>query len=135
MRSTEIAVHTGSRRGLFDITAECERFVAGGGDGLLNVFVPHATAGVVVMELGAGVGRRTCWRPSSGSCRTTTDGAIATAHRVTARTTCCRCWSPPSVTIPVRDGRLRLGTWQSIAVLDTNADNTTRTVVLTLQDG
>ena len=54
VKSTEITVRTGTRRGLFDLTAECERFVAGEGDGLLNVFVPHATAGVVVMELGAG---------------------------------------------------------------------------------
>ena len=52
--SAEMTVHTGSRRGLFDITAECERFVAGAGDGLLTVFVPHATTGVVMMELGAG---------------------------------------------------------------------------------
>ena len=54
MRSVEITVQTGSRRGLFDITADCERFVAGTGDGLLTIFVPHATAGVVIMELGAG---------------------------------------------------------------------------------
>ncbi|HSL35118.1 MAG TPA: YjbQ family protein, partial [Candidatus Limnocylindrales bacterium] len=54
MKSTEVTVRTGSRRGLFDLTAACARFVAEEGDGLLNVFVPHATAGVVVMELGAG---------------------------------------------------------------------------------
>jgi len=54
MRTTEFAVRTGRRPGLVDITAECERFIADAGDGLLVVFVPHATAGIVVMELGAG---------------------------------------------------------------------------------
>src|SRR3954452_1892484 len=56
MESTRIQVRTGSERGLTDLTDECRRFVAehaGGGDGLLSVFVPHATAGLVVMELGA----------------------------------------------------------------------------------
>ena len=54
MKHAEITVHTGQRRGLFDLTRACAAFVAGEGDGLLNVFVPHATAGVVIMELGAG---------------------------------------------------------------------------------
>ena len=54
MTSEEIYVRTGSRPTLADLTAECERFVTGAGDGLLNVFVPHATAGLVLIELGAG---------------------------------------------------------------------------------
>jgi hypothetical protein len=54
VKQTVLTVHTGARRGLFDITRECAEFVSGQGDGLLNVFVPHATAGVVIMELGAG---------------------------------------------------------------------------------
>src|SRR5262245_48143142 len=57
LRTIELHVDTSARRGLWDLTAACDRFAAessGGGDGLLIVFVPHATAGVVVMELGAG---------------------------------------------------------------------------------
>src|SRR5512132_591241 len=54
MKKTELTVHTGSKRGLFDITRECAAFIRGEGDGLLNVFVPHATCGLVVMELGSG---------------------------------------------------------------------------------
>jgi thiamine phosphate synthase YjbQ (UPF0047 family) len=54
MKTTELTVQTGRRRGLFDLTAACEQFVAGEGDGLLSIFVPHATAGLVVIELGAG---------------------------------------------------------------------------------
>ena len=53
MKTAEIALQTGRRRGLFDVTAECERFVAGEGYGFLNVFIPHPTAGLVVMELGS----------------------------------------------------------------------------------
>jgi secondary thiamine-phosphate synthase enzyme len=131
MKATEITVHTGRRRGLFDITAECVRFVAGEGNGLLNVFVPHATAGLVVMELGSGseedllatldhlLPRDERWFHRHGS---TGHGAD---HVLPA-------FASPSITIPVVAGRLALGTWQSIALLDTNVDNATRTVRLTL---
>jgi secondary thiamine-phosphate synthase enzyme len=134
MRSVELTIHTGARRGLFDITADCERFVAGGGDGLLTVFVPHATAGVVILELGSGteedllatvdrlLPRDDRWHHQHGSPGHGADHVLPLL-------------APSSVTIPVRDGRLRLGTWQSIALLDTNADNQRRTVILTLQGG
>ncbi len=134
MRSAEITVHTGSGRGLFDITVQCERFVAGGGDGLLNVFVPHATAGVVIMELGAGsdddllaalerlLPHDDRWHHRHGSLGHGADHVLPLL-------------APPSITVPVRDGRLHLGTWQSIALLDTNVDNATRSVVLTLLEG
>ncbi|MET1231386.1 MAG: secondary thiamine-phosphate synthase enzyme YjbQ [Candidatus Limnocylindrales bacterium] len=134
MKSAEITVRTGSRGGLFDITAECERFVALAGDGLLTVFVPHATAGVVVMELGAGSDEDLTatleqllphddrWRHRHGSPGHGADHVLPLL-------------APPSITIPVRDGHLRLGTWQSIAILDTNADNASRTVILTFMGG
>jgi secondary thiamine-phosphate synthase enzyme len=133
MKTTELSLVTGSRPGLFDITSDCQRFVAGWGDGLLHVFVPHATAGVVVMELGAGsdddllaalerlLPRDDRWRHRHGSPGHGADHVLPLL-------------APPSMTVPVRDGRLRLGTWQSIAVLDTNADNPRRTVVLTFSD-
>ena len=129
MKSAEITIRTAGRRGLFDLTAECARFVAGAGDGLLNVFVPHATAGVVVMELGAGseedllatlerlLPRDDRWRHRHGSPGHGADHVLPLL-------------APPSMTIPVRDGRLVLGTWQSIALLDTNVDQTARTVLL-----
>ena len=131
MKSAEISVHTGRRRGLFDITAECERFVAGEGDGLLNVFVPHATCGVVIMELGAGsdddllaalerlLPHDDRWVHRHGSPGHGADHVLPLLV-------------PPSITVPVVDGRLQLGTWQSIALLDTNVDNERRTVRLTL---
>ena len=134
VKSIEITVRTGTRRGLFDLTAECERFVAGEGDGLLNVFVPHATAGVVVMELGAGsdadlvaamdelLPRDDRWRHRHGSPGHGADHVVPLL-------------ASPSVSIPVIGGRLALGTWQSIALLDPNEDNDVRTVRLSFVGG
>ena len=132
MNSIEIHVRTGGSPGVFDLTPDCERFLdgVGGSDGLLVVFVPHATAGVVVMELGSGseadlltalervLPRDDRWRHRHGSPGHGADHVLPLL-------------APPSVTIPVVGGRLALGTWQSIALLDTNVDNTVRMVRLT----
>lgn len=134
MKTAEISVRTGGRRGLYDITAECQRFVAGEGDGLLNVFVPHATAGLLVMELGAAsdddvlatlerlLPHDDRWRHRHGSAGHGADHVLPLL-------------APPSLDVPVDAGRLALGTWQSIVLVDTNADNTRRTVVLSLIPG
>jgi secondary thiamine-phosphate synthase enzyme len=132
--SRELTVRTGARRGLFDLTAACVEFVAGQGDGLLTVFVPHATAGVVVMELGAGsdadlmtaldrlLPRTAEWRHRHGSPGHGADHVLP-------------LFVAPSVTVPVLSGELSLGTWQSIALLDPNADNDVRTVRLSFLAG
>jgi secondary thiamine-phosphate synthase enzyme len=129
MKRERLVVRTGGRRGLFDLTAPCGRFVAGEGDGLLSVFVPHATAGVVIMELGAGsdtdleaaldrlLPRDDRYRHHHGSPGHGADHVLPLLV-------------PPSLTIPVVGGRLALGTWQSIALLDPNADNDERSVLL-----
>jgi secondary thiamine-phosphate synthase enzyme len=135
--SVRLQVRTGSERGFTDLTGACRRFVAertGGGDGLLSVFVPHATAGVVLIELGAG----------------SDDDALATVDRVLPRDDRWRhrhgsrghgadhvlpLLASPSVTVPVIGGELALGTWQSIALLDPNEDNAERTVVLSFLAG
>lgn len=134
MISREIQVRTGTRRGLFDLTAACAELVAGQGDGLLTVFVPHATAGVVVMELGAGsdedlmvaldrlLPRDVGWRHRHGSPGHGADHVLPLL-------------AAPSVTVPVLGGELSLGTWQSIALLDPNPDNETRTVRLSFLAG
>ncbi len=137
MRSTELTLRTASRRGLFDLTAECERFVrdaAGGSDGLLSLFVPHATAGLVVVELGAGsdddlvaaldrlLPRDDRWQHRHGSPGHGADHVVP-------------LFVSPSLTVPVVGGRLTLGTWQSIALLDPNLDNAVRTVRLSFLAG
>jgi secondary thiamine-phosphate synthase enzyme len=132
--SREIQVRTGARRGLFDLTAACTEFVGGQGDGLLTVFVPHATAGVVVIELGAGsdedlmaaldrlLPRDAGWRHRHGSPGHGADHVLPLL-------------AAPSVTVPVLSGELSLGTWQSIALLDPNPDNEIRTVRLSFLAG
>jgi secondary thiamine-phosphate synthase enzyme len=134
MKTTELTLHTGRDRGVFDITDECARFVAGQGDGLLNVFVPHATCGLVIMELGSGsegdylatldrlLPRDDRWRHQHG-----TPGHGAD-HVVPA-------FAPPSIAVPVVGGKLALGTWQSIGLVDTNVDNPQRKVRLTFVSG
>lgn len=134
MKTTELTIRTGSRRGLVDLTEQSTAFVAGEGDGLLSVFVPHATAGVVVVELGAGsdedlmaaldrlLPRDDRWRHRHGSPGHGADHVLPLLV-------------PPALTVPVIGGRLGLGTWQSIALVDPNPDNTTRTVRLSFLAG
>ncbi|HUQ78028.1 MAG TPA: secondary thiamine-phosphate synthase enzyme YjbQ [Patescibacteria group bacterium] len=137
METLEVRIRTGSERGFTDLTDACRRFVAergSGGDGLLSVFVPHATAGLVIIELGAGsdddamaaldrlLPRDDRWRHRHGSAGHGADHVVPLL-------------ASPSVTIPVIGGELALGTWQSIAFLDPNADNATRTVLLSLLQG
>jgi secondary thiamine-phosphate synthase enzyme len=130
MKTAELQVRTGGRRGLFDLTADCERFVASEGDGLLSVFVPHATAGILIVELGAG----------------SDDDAVAAVDRLLPRDDrhyrhrhgspghgadhLLSMFAAPSITVPVIAGRLALGTWQSIALVDPNTDNVARRVRL-----
>jgi len=134
LKRAELTVATGARRGLYDLTGECSSFIAGEEDGVLVVFVPHATAGLVVMELGAGsdddlmatlerlLPRDDRWRHRHGSPGHGADHVLPLL-------------APPSIVVPVVNGRLALGTWQSIALLDTNTDNATRRVSLTFIPG
>ena len=131
MKTIELSINTGRRRGLFDLTADCQRFVAGEGDGLLNVFVPHATCGLAIMELGSG---------SDDDLMAALDRLLPRDDRYVHRHGSAGhgadhvvpAFAPPSINVPVVGGRLAFGTWQSIALLDTNVDNERRTVRLTL---
>lgn len=127
MDSTTFSVDTRDDVAVVDLTRRVAEWVADRGDGLCHVFVPHATAGVALMELGAGSERdaRTAletllprddrWVHAHGS---PGHGADHLLPLLIA----------PSVSLPVLDGRLALGTWQSIALVDTNRDNPDRTV-------
>jgi secondary thiamine-phosphate synthase enzyme len=129
MRSSVFRVRTGSVPTVVDITGRAAEFVEGEGDGLLNVFVPHATAGVAVMELAAGsdddllaalqwlLPADDRWRHAHGT-------------RGHGRDHVLPAFVSPSVVVPVVGGRLMLGTWQSIALVDTNGDNPDREVRL-----
>ena len=129
MRSDTIQVRTGGRPSVHDLTADCAAFVDDDRDGLLNVFVPHATAGVAIIETGAGsdedllatlgdvLPRDDRWRHRHGSAGHGRDHVLP-------------AFIAPSVTVPVLAGRLQLGTWQSICLVDTNVDNATREIRL-----
>jgi secondary thiamine-phosphate synthase enzyme len=127
-----IDVHTGSRETVKDITRDCAQFAAaaaGGGDGLLHVFVPHATAGIAVMELGAGsdddlLAALADLLPADGRWR------HAHGSRGHGRSHVMPALIAPYATVPVIGGRLALGTWQSIALVDLNVDNPDRQVRL-----
>jgi secondary thiamine-phosphate synthase enzyme len=133
MKSTELSIDT-SRRQLTDLTAEVSEFCRSLGDGLLSVFVPHATAGVALMETGSGseadleellgrlLPRDDRYRHRHGA---TGHGAD---HLLPALVS-------PSVVVPVEGGRMQLGTWQSIVLVDLNADNPRRTVRLSFLAG
>lgn len=135
MDTREINLDTGHQKTTVDITSEVISFCSGKGDGLLSIFVPHATAGIALFETGAGseedvmdsIDRllpadRSMWRHSHGSPGHGRD------HVVPA-------FISPSVTIPVVGGKPTLGTWQSIVVVDTNVDNPSRRVRLTFLSG
>jgi secondary thiamine-phosphate synthase enzyme len=138
MRTSVIQVATGGRETVHDITAECHKFAreAGeaAGDGLLHVFVPHATAGIALIELGAGSDRDLL---AALADLLPADDRWVHAHgsRGHGRSHVLPAFVPPYATIPVVDGRMALGTWQSVALIDLNVDNPDRKVMLSFLTG
>src|SRR5437667_7341312 len=119
--TTVIELRTGGRPAVVDLTDRAAEFLAGRGDGLLHVFVPHATAGVAIIETGAG----------------SDDDLLAALHSLLpaddrwqhrhgspghGRDHVLPAVVPPHATLPVLGGRLELGTWQSVCLVDTNKD-------------
>jgi len=133
MQSTELSVDT-THRQLTDLTSQVVEFCRPLGDGLLSVFVPHATAGVALMETGSGseadldellgrlLPRDDRYRHSHGARGHGADHVLPVLVS-------------PSIVIPVGGGRPQLGTWQSVVLVDYNADNPRRTVRLSFLAG
>lgn len=137
MHTTVVEVATGAAPAVVDLAVHIEPFlrrVAAGADGLLHVWVPHATAGLAVLETGAG---------------SDTD-LLAALERLLPPTArwAHRHGSPghgrdhvlpallaPSLVVPVLGGRPALGTWQSLCLVDTNVDNPIRSVRLSFVTG
>lgn len=137
MHSDVITVRTGREPAVHDLTGAANRFVArvsGGGDGLLHVFVPHATAGIALLETGSGSEEDLLqavdhllpaddrWRHRHGAAGHGRD------HLLPALVS-------PFATVPVVSGEMALGTWQAICLVDTNRDNSTRQVRLSYLPG
>ncbi|MBE1573135.1 MULTISPECIES: secondary thiamine-phosphate synthase enzyme YjbQ [Amycolatopsis] len=136
MYSTEIEVRTGSVAVVHDLTKDAEAFLrdADAEDGILHVFVPHATSGLAILETGAGsdedlltaldelLPRDGRWRHQHGSPGHGRDHVLPALL-------------PPFATIPVLGGVMTLGTWQSVCLVDTNLDNPVRRVRFSLLEG
>ncbi|HEY9562252.1 MAG TPA: YjbQ family protein, partial [Nocardioides sp.] len=113
---------TGDREVVLDLTRDCTDFVNGRGDGLLNLFVPHATAGLAILETGAGsdddlltalvdlLPADDRWKHRHGS-------------RGHGRSHVMPALIPPYASVPVLEGRMALGPWQSVCLVDLNVDN------------
>ncbi|MEV0492453.1 secondary thiamine-phosphate synthase enzyme YjbQ [Streptomyces atratus] len=130
--TTVLYITTGATETVTDLTHDCEEFLTrttGGRDGLLNIFVPHATAGIAILETGAG----------------SDDDLLATLHTLLpvddryqhrhgspghGRDHVLPALVPPHATLPVIGGRLELGTWQSVCLVDTNISKDNRQVRL-----
>ncbi len=126
MESTEEEISTDGVL-VTDVTDRLARFCHGRGDGLVNVFVPHATAGLALMETGAASEKDF----SEAVDRLFPVGAPY-RHRHGSpghgRDHVLPCFIAPSMTIPVKDGVPLLGTWQSLVLVDSNGDNPRRRV-------
>lgn len=135
METTVIELSTGTHPNIVDITSQVSEFCHGRGDGLVSIFLPHATAGVALFETGAGTEPDVLaaiddllpavegkWRHQHGSAGHGRDHVLP-------------AFISPSLTIPVEGGRMALGTWQSVVVVDTNVDNPTRRVRLSFLEG
>jgi secondary thiamine-phosphate synthase enzyme len=125
-------VTTGSTETVADLTHDCESFLreaASGRDGLLNIFVPHATAGIAILETGAGSDNDLL-----AALRTLLPADDRWQHRHGSpghgRDHVLPALVAPHATLPVLGGRLELGTWQSVCLVDTNVDNPDRQVRL-----
>ena len=131
-----IDVTTGAREAVADLTGVCLDFLrdVGARDGLLHVWVPHATAGLAVLETGAGSDNDLLtalrellppdapWRHRHGSPGHGRDHVLPAL-------------CPPYATVPVLDGEMALGTWQSVCLVDLNGDNAQRQVRLSFLAG
>jgi len=134
MESTVLTVRTGDRPAVHDLTSDVAGFCLDRGDGLVSVFVPHATAGVAIIETGAGsdddlLQALGAMLPHDGRWRHRHGAAGHGADHVLP------AFVAPSITIPVLDGRPALGTWQSVVLVDTNVDNAERRVRLSFLAG
>ena len=135
METLEFEVVTGGQRGVFDITDEVASFVSHLGDGLVSVFVPHATAGVAVLETGAGSDDDLLERIDALFPRVDENYRHRHGSPGHGADHVVPGFIAPSMTIPVVGGQMTLGTWQSVVLVDPNRDNPRRRVRLSFLTG
>ncbi len=131
---TEVRSYDTSERRFVDLTGDLEAFVPGAAHGLASVFVPHATAGVAIFETGSG---------TEGDLSTVLDELLPRDRNYVhshgspghGADHVLPAFISPSVTIPVVEGSLQLGRWQSVVLVDTNRDNPERNVRFSFLEG
>jgi secondary thiamine-phosphate synthase enzyme len=134
MRSEAFEISTSGRL-VTDITDRVEAFCKESpDDGIVHVFLPHATAGLALMETGSGseedlegviarlLPRDDRYVHRHGSTGHGGDHLLA-------------IFVSPSLALAVERGRLVLGTWQRVVVIDPNRENNRRQVQLRLVGG
>jgi secondary thiamine-phosphate synthase enzyme len=134
LQTKVLDIASGNESSIVDLTDEVVEFCRGKGDGLVNVFAPHATAGVALIELGSGTDadlwatlerllpRRSEWAHRHGSPGHGADHVLP-------------AFISPSLTLPVLSDVPKLGTWQSVVLVDPNRDNRNRQVRLSFVPG
>ena len=134
VRSVEFQVDTSGTR-VLDLTERVEAFAADAGeDGLVHVFIPHATAGVALMETGSG---------SEADLEATLERLLPRDDRYQHRhgsvghggDHLLPVFVSPSLMIPAIGGGLALGTWQRVVLVDPNRENDVRSVRLSFLAG
>jgi secondary thiamine-phosphate synthase enzyme len=134
MKTDRFSIDTGRAPRVEDITSRVEEFVSGEEDGLVNISLPHATAGLALMELGSG---------SEDDLFDRLEALLPTGHDYRhshgspghGRDHLLPAFVSPTLTLPVTGGRVSLGTWQRIALIDTNVDNPRREILLAFIPG
>ena len=133
MRTEELRIDTSGRR-VVDVTDRVRSFASSSGSGLLHLFLPHATAGLALLETGSGSERdleealeRLLPRDDRYAHRHGTEGHGGD-HLLPV-------FVSPSLVLAVEDGELELGTWQSVVIVDPNRDNDVRRLRLSFLEG
>ena len=134
MKTARLKLETGNSRALVDLTHEVRKFVENESDGLVNISIPHATAGLILMELGSGSDEDLWGR---------LDELLPRGHRYVhshgspghGADHVLPAFISPTLTLPVIDGEVSLGMWQSIVLIDPNVDNPRREVLLAFLAG
>lgn len=129
MKMQRFHIETGGKPAIVDLTSDVEKFLSGLGDGLVSVSLPHATAGLALMELGSG---------SEADLLDRIESLLPVDHRYShshgsrghGRDHLLPAFLSPTLALPVVDGAVSIGTWQRIALIDTNVDNSRREIVL-----
>ena len=129
MKTKRLKITTGHERRIVDLTGDVRKFASTEGDGLLNISIPHATAGLVLMELGSG-SEADLWDRLDALLPRDKRYVHSHGSKGHGADHILPAFIAPTLTLPVIGGEVSLGIWQSIVMVDSNVDNPQREVLL-----